>query len=273
MKSKQEIFIDEISKELLKKFRINSILVYGSYVSKKSKKGSDLDIIIFSEYTNISKNIKKISEIVINKFLKENNGGLLLPSLNIWSNKDIKVTLPYYLVCLSNKSLRIVYDDGSFKEEIERCRDFLKSGKFMEKELEDGRTFWVDLSKEKTLVLADFFYRKYTLTKKYATHAFKKKDYVSCIELCYKGAFYLIYSVFENLGIHIKEKTDAYFINKNLFEKKKREKIFLILNSYFILNAYKKSIHPFLRNSSKDSAKTCMSLLKKIEMEKRSLNP
>lgn len=247
MSNKNYKFVEELKKELIKNREIKAIIVYGSFVSKKTTKSSDIDIIIFVEDKKYEKLIIKISQEIYDLFLKYNPS--LFPSINIWRKSDSNIMLPYYLTCLDLKNINVVYDKINFKKNLKSAST--KLGKdYLRKELKNGKIFWYDRTRTHTKFIGDFSFKKYNFLKKYADIALKNKDYDATIELNYKSTTFLLTSFLELKGIHLKGKNDSYFLNHLKFS----EDINLFLKNYYVILNLRKSSIPFNEKISKDLA-------------------
>lgn len=260
---KENLFVEKLKKELIKNSEVCAIVLYGSFVSKKANKSSDLDLIIFVNDFVHSKLIGLISRKAYKLFLEYSIN--LFPSINIWKKSDSKIIVPYYLTCLDLENIRVIYDKINFKNILKSASKELNTN-YLKRGLKNDKLFWFDEKGSYTKLLGKYSFRKYLSLKKYADLALKNKDYDATIELNYKSSTFLLSSFLENKGIHLKGKNDSFFLDKEFLRFSKLEEFKQFLENYYVLLNIRKSTIPFNKNINKKIAEK--SKLIRIELEK-----
>ncbi len=259
MKNKNDKFVERLKYELAKIDDVKSIILYGSSVSKKTNKNSDIDLIVFLRDCKYDTLIKDLSKKIYNLFLEYDPH--LFPSVNFWKESDSKIILPYYLTCLDLQNIKIIYDKINFKDRLRIASKRLNKS-YLRKDLTNDKKFWLDIRKESTNFISHFSLKKYNSLKKYADIALKNRDYDTVGELNYKSSSFLLTSFLEGKGIHIKGKNDSYFLPK----LNKDKVLGPFLERYYVLLNIRKSSIPFNNNICRKLALDSKKI--RIELEK-----
>lgn len=259
-------FVEKLKSELTKDKNVKAIILYGSYVSGKADKKSDLDIVVFVDERNYEKSLIEISEKTYDIFKEFFS---LFPSLNIWKTKNSQKILPHYVTCFDLENIKVIYDKINFTENLKKASK--KIGKsYTREKLRNGKFFWYDKNKEFTKIIKESSFRKYESLKKYANIAFKNKDFESSIELNYKASWFLITSLMESKGIHAKGKNDYFFVDREDYFKSKKH-FNTSLKKYYALLNIRKSTIPFNKNINKTKAKNAKKIREFLENKYKSL--